>query len=255
MKKSILSFLIITFLMTIPISADIYMVNKQHTEGMAVMGRQQPDQDVIQKIWITKNKIKSESGEQTILILLDEKKICSITLNHEDKTYMELPMGFGNMMDKAMENQKGEDKEEMEQFMQMAKGMMKFEIKVTPTGETKKINNWQCKKYNQEVKMGMGPIVSEVWATEELEMDYEIYAKFSTAMMSMQPGFSDSFDNAMAALKKIKGVPVLTKTTMNMMGMQMKSSQELLEFKQGTAPKGTFDIPKGYKKTDMMGGH
>ncbi|MCK5032037.1 MAG: hypothetical protein KAS18_00350, partial [Calditrichia bacterium] len=117
------------------------------------------------------------------------------------------------MMDKAMENQKGEDKEEMEQFMQMAKGMMKFEIKVTPTGETKKINNWQCKKYNQEVKMGMGPIVSEVWATEELEMDYEIYAKFSTAMMSMQPGFSDSFDSAMAELKKIKGVPVLTKTT------------------------------------------
>ncbi len=253
MKKSILSFLIITFLMTIPISADIYMVNKQHTEGMAVMGRQQPDQDVIQKIWITKNKIKSESGEQTILILLDEKKI--ITLNHEDKTYTELPMGFGNMMDKAMENQTGEDKDEMDQFMQMAKGMMKFEIKVTPSGETKKINNWQCKKYNQEVKMGMGPIVSEVWATEELEMDYEIYAKFSTAMMSMQPGFSDSFDSAMAELKKIKGVPVLTKTTMNMMGMQMKSSQELLEFKQGTAPKGTFDIPKGYKKADMMGGH
>ena len=56
-------------------------------------------------------------------------------------------------------------------------------------------------------------------------------------------------------MKKIKGVPVFTETTMNMMGMQMKSTQELLEFKQGTAPKGTFGIPKGYKKTDMMQGH
>ena len=253
MKKSIFSLVIIIFIMTIPIQADIYMVNKQHTDGMAVMGKQQPDQDIIQKVWITKNKIKSESEDQTIFILMDEKKI--IALNHEDKTYTELPMGFSNMMGKAMENQKDEDKEEMEQFMQMAKGMMKFEIKVTPTSETKKINKWQCKKYNQEVKIGMGPINSEVWATEELEMDYEVYAQFSTAMMSMQPGFSDSFENAMTELKKIKGVPVFTETIMNMMGMQMKTTQELLEFKEANAPKGTFDIPKGYKKTEMMGGH
>jgi len=129
---------------------------------------------------------------------------------------------------------------------------MKFEITVTPTGDTKKINKWQCKKYNQEVKMGMGPMVSEVWATEELEMDYELYAKFSTAMMAMQPGFSDSFEKAMKELQKIKGVPVFTETTVNMMGMQMKTTQELLEFKKGKAPKGTFDIPKGYKKTDMI---
>jgi mannose/fructose/N-acetylgalactosamine-specific phosphotransferase system component IIB len=253
MKKNILGFLIIVFLIAIPIKADIYLVNKQHTEGMAVMGKQQADQDVIQKVWITKDKIKSESEDQTIFILMNEKKI--IALNHENKTYTELPIGLGNMMDKAMENQKDVDKEEMEQFMQMAKGMMKFEIKVTPTSETKKINKWQCKKYNQEVKMGMGPINSEVWATEELEMDYEVYAQFSTAMMSMQPGFSDSFDKAMTELKKIKGVPVFTETTMNMMGMQMKTTQELLEFKRTTAPKGTFDIPKGYKKTDMMGGN
>lgn len=253
MKKLLFFVLIFSLVMTLPIYSDIYMVNKQHTEGMAVMGKKQPDQDVVQKVWITKNKIKSESNDQTIFILLDEKKM--IALNHEEKTYTELPMGFGNMMDKAMENQSGEEKQEMEQFMQMAKGMMKFEITVTPTNETKKVNKWNCKKYKQEVKMGMGPLVSEVWATEELEMDYEVYAKFSTAMMAMQPGFSDSFDKAMNELKKIKGVPVFTETTMNMMGMQMKSTQELLEFKQGKAPKGTFDIPKGYRKTEMMQRH
>jgi hypothetical protein len=252
MKKCIFRILIIAFLMTIPIQADIYMVNKQHTEGMVVMGNQQQDHDVIQKTWITDNKIKNETEEQTIFIFLDEKKI--LILNHEDKTYTEMPLGIENIMDKAKENQIGEDKQKMEEYMQVAKGMMKFEITVTPTGEKKEINKWQCKKYNQEVKMGMGPLVSEVWATEELEMDYEIYAKFSTAMMSMQPGFSDSFDKAMEELKKIKGVPVFTKTSMNMMGMQMNSTKELLEFKQAKAPKGTFDIPIDYIKTEMMDG-
>jgi hypothetical protein len=253
MRKSILSVLIITFFFTVPIYADIYMVNKTHTDGMAVMGQEQPAQDEIQKVWITKNKIKSTTGDKAVFMLLDESKM--IILNHEDKTYIEMPMGAGNMMDKAMEGKSSEEKKEMEGFMQMAKGMMKFEIIVTPTSETKKINKWDCKKYKQEVKMGMGPIVSEVWATEELEMDYELFAKFSTAMMAMQPGFSDSFDKAMNELKKIKGIPVFTKTTMNMMGMQMNSTQELIEFKKGVAPKGTFDIPKGYKKSDSPFGH
>ena len=253
MKKNILSILMVTILFTVPMFADIYMVNKTHTDGMAVMGQQQPAEDVVQKVWITKNKIKSESNDQTVFIFLDESKM--IVLNHEDKTYMEMPMGAGNMMDKAMEDKSAEEKEEMQGLMQMAKGMMKFEITVTPTSESKKINKWNCKKYNQEVKMGMGPINSEVWATEELEMDYDVYAKFSTAMMAMQPGFSDSFDKAMIELKKIKGVPVFTKTTMNMMGMQMNSTQELLEFKTVTAPKGTFDIPKGYKKSETRFGH
>ncbi len=248
MKNVILSIFLIAFLFAVPMYGDIYMVNKTHTAGMEVMGQKQPAEDAIQKVWITKNKIKSESNDKSVIMFLDKSKM--IVLNHEDKTYIEMPMGVGNMMEKAIEGKSAEEKQEMQGFMQMAKGMMKFEIKVTATDDSKKINKWNCKKYNQEVKMGMGPIKSEVWATEELEMDYDVFAKFNTAMMAMQPGFSDSFDKAMNELKKIKGIPVLTKTTINMMGMQMKSTQELLEFKNGTAPKGTFDIPKGYKKSD-----
>jgi len=252
MKKGILSILVLILVFALQIQADVYMKYKDHTDGMAVMGQQQPAKDIIQKVWITKNKIKSESEDRTVFILLDEDKI--IMLNHKEKTYSEIPMGGGNMMDKAMEGKSAEDMKKMQSMMQM-QGMMKVEITVTPTSETKKINKWNCKKYKQEVKMGMGPIKSDVWATEELKMDYELYAQFSSAMMAMNPGFSDSFDKAIKEMKKIKGIPVLTETVMNIMGMQMKSSQELLEFKEGSAPKGTFDIPKGYTKTDMMQGH
>ena len=253
MKNCILGIVIFLFIFAIQIQADVYMKYKQHTDGMAVMGQQQPAKDIIQKVWITKNKIKSESDDQTVFVFSDEKKM--IVLNHKEKTYSEMPMGAGKIMDKAMEGKSAQEKQEMQGVMQSMKGMMNFEITVPPTGETKKINQWNCKKYNQEVKMVMGPISSDIWATEELKMDYELYAQFSTAMMSMNPGFSDSFDKAIKEMKKIKGIPVLTETVMNMMGMQMKSSQELLEFKEEAAPKGTFDIPKGYKKVDMMQGY
>ena len=248
MRNQILSFLLLFLLFTLPMNADIYMETKTHTDGMAVMGQQQQPQDEIQKVWITKDKIRSESRDETVIVLLKDKKM--IVLNHEEKSYMEMPMGKEDIMEKAMQGKSEEERKEMEGFMQMAKGMTKFEITVTPTTETKKINKWNCKKYNQVVKMGMGPINSEVWATEDLEMDYELFAQYSTAMMAMKPGFSESFDKAVNELKKIKGVPVLTKTTMNMMGMQMNTTQELIEFKKTAAPAGTFEIPKGYTKSE-----
>lgn len=253
MKLSIIFTMVLILLTSISLQADIFMKQKHHTDGMKMMGQQQPDQDKIQEIWISKDKISSKSEDQRVVINLKTGKMT--VFNDKEKTYFEMGMSFDDTMAESIEREEGPDKAEMEEFMKMAQGMMKFEITVNPTNEYKKINKWNCKKYDQEVKMGMGPITSEVWATEELEMDYSLYAKFSTAMMAMQPGFKDSFEKAMKELRKIKGVPVLTNTVMKMMGMEIRSSQELLEFKKGTAPKGTFDEnPANYTKTSMMGG-
>jgi len=34
---------------------------------------------------------------------------------------------------------------------------------------------------------------------------------------------------------------------------EYKESTEVLAFQQGSVPKGTFDLPKGYSETSMMG--
>jgi len=246
MQKLLFFLLPFIFLFSLTAQADIFMKQKHHTDGMTIMGQTQPAKDTIQKIWITEDKISNESEEQTVLMFFDKKMMYII--NHAQKTYMEMPLDFNA----AMSQSGKEDGEKKPNFMNMAQGM-KFEVTVTPTNETKKINKWNCRKYNQKLSIGMGPVVSEIWASEELKMDYNVYAKFSSAMMTTMPGFSGSMEKAIDEFKKIKGVPVLTTTTMNMMGMEMKSSQELLEFKDETAPKSVFDIPKGYKKTEMMG--
>jgi len=54
-------------------------------------------------------------------------------------------------------------------------------------------------------------------------------------------------------MKKVRGVPVLTVTNMTMMkNVTIKSSRELLEIREGTAPAGTFEIPAGYTKRASM---
>jgi len=56
-------------------------------------------------------------------------------------------------------------------------------------------------------------------------------------------------------MKKIRGVPVLTTTTTTMMkDVTMKSSRELLEIKEDTAPAGTFDVLPIHE-TDHAGRH
>lgn len=236
------------------LQADIFMKQKSHTDGFQMMGQSQPAKDEIQNIWITSEKIRSDGENQSFIMRLDQKKM--YMLNHKEKTYVEMPLNFGKMVDSKMqEAMEGEDMstEEKEKMMQMMQGMTQMKVTVTPTGETKKIGDWNCQKYIQSMQTMMGPATSEIWATEDLKMDYEVYSKFMAAMGGGPGGmFGDFMTDMIKEMEKIKGVPVLTIGTMNMMGASVKTTQELLEFKEDTAPSGIFNLPSGYKKTEEM---
>jgi len=241
-------------IITSSLQADIFMKQKSHTDGFQMMGQSQPAKEEIQNIWITSEKIRSDGETQSFIMRLDQNKM--YMLNHQEKTYVEMPLNFGKMMDSKMqEAMEGDDMsaQDKEKMMQMMQGMTQMKVTVTPAGETKKIGDWNCQKYIQSMQTMMGPATSEIWATEDLEMDYEVYSKFMAAMGGGPGGMFGDFMTDMAEeMKKIKGVPVLTISTMNVMGSSVKSTQELIEYKQGSAPAGIFDLPKGYKKTEEM---
>jgi len=157
-------------------------------------------------------------------------------------------MDFSKMMDKKSADMSAEDKEG---FKQMMGKMMQMDIKVTKTNEKKKIGKWNCQKYIQTMNLGVGKMTSEIWATEDIKIDMDLYTKFSAGMMAKMPGISQNMGKIMEELKKIKGVHVLTEQTMNMMGQDMKSSNQLLEFKNAKAPAKVFKLP-AYKKQDMF---
>lgn len=217
-------------------SADVFMKEKQHTDGMTIMGQAQPPQDKMSNVWISKDKMRMDHGEVSSIAQVVDEKVTIYHLNHANKTYTELVLGSNASQD-AVSAMAGEMK-----------------VKVTPTSETKKIGNWNCKKYLQEMDMGMMPIKSEIWASEDIKMPYaDFYEKLSAAMTAGQPGMGVSSKAMQEEMKKIKGVPVLTVTNMTMMkNVNVKSSRELLEIKEDTAPAGTFDIPAGYKRQVMM---
>ncbi len=224
--------------------ADQYIKQKQHTGPFQIMGRTEPAKDEINEIWISGRKARFDSPEDSTIVDMDKKTM--VTINHVDKTYSEAPLGqLAGMLGEASEAASGEENQQMQQaFQAMAAAMMKTETQVVDTGEKKKIKNWNCRKYQVTMKMGMGQVVSEIWATEDIKVDPELFTAMQSAMAANQPGMSQTTEE----LKKIKGFQVLSSSTTQTMGTSVQSSVEVLEVATKSAPADLFKIPTGYKK-------
>ena len=237
---------------TVQARADIYMKQKVHTDEFKMMGQTQPAKDEISVVWLGENKARMDQGAGTSSILLGDKKILYM-IDHNKKTYVEMPLDLDKMFDEAAaaggeeDPEMAEAKKKMPGFM---KGLMKgvlggMSAKVTETGETKKIGSWNCRKYLIEMDMGMaGKTNSEAWATEDLKINYSLYFTSANAMLASQPGF----DKIVKEMQKVKGVIVYQTAKVNVMGADMTSTTEVIECTDKSAPAGNYDIPAGYKK-------
>lgn len=237
-------------LVAAPARADFYMRQRIHTGAFSVMGQNQPEKDEVMVFWMGADKYRAdtESSDSSILLLPDKKIMYMI--DHAKKQYSEMPLDLGKMLGEAAGEEGGE--EAQAQAMAMMQGMMGgMKATVTETGETKKIGDWNCRKYLIEMEMGMmGKMNAETWATEELKIDYTKAFTMANAMMAGMPGF----EKMLAEMKKIKGVVVLQEAAMNVMGSEVKSTTELLEAGEKTAPAGHYDLPAGYKKVQGIMG-
>jgi hypothetical protein len=228
-------------LLTGSLSAGVYMKQKSHTDAMQIMGQTQPAKDTVQEIWITEQGFRSDNPEQSVVF--DQQKGTMTVLDHQQKTYFEIPLGQ-NMMPGMMEGNE-EGAAEMQQMMSQ---MMKMDVHVEPTGEVKTIHNWPCKKYIMKISMAMGTIENEIWASESVPVDPELVLQYSSAMFRMMPGMQESFTKLQEEMKKIKGAQVLAVSTNQIMGQTIKSTTELLEIKEAKAPADLLTIPSGYSK-------
>jgi hypothetical protein len=233
-------------LAALPVSADVMLKQRHHTDGFTVMGKAQPAKDFTGTLWISAEKARNNTGDQSVILLTAKNVV--IILDHVKKTAMEISLDAAGATGRA----DGSVPEGMPAGMQeMMQGMMKsMKFKVTETGETRTINGWLCRKYLQTVEGGMAPSESEVWASTDVKIDAKAFQKVSEAMMATQPGLANAMADIRKETAKIKGIAVLTVTTSTVMNQKMKSSVELLEVNNNaTAPAGTYQVPAGYRKT------
>jgi len=228
------------------VQADVYIKQKNHTDGFSVMGQSQPAKDDMFVTWMGQDRARLDSGKDTSIIIRLDKKMMYM-VNHAEMKYTEMPIGgkediFSHAM--AGAGLSSDEKAEAQKMMKGFSQMMKPNVSVTETGETQKIKNWNCKKFLMKMSMMGTTTTSEMWTTEDIKIDYELYRDLTFSIMGQVPGIEDM----MKEMKKAKGIVVMSTSSISMMGTNVKSSQELLEASQKSAPGGTYEVPSGYKK-------
>ncbi|SDB32142.1 Domain of unknown function [Desulfonatronum thiosulfatophilum] len=248
MRKA-MCLIVMVFLLSVATQswADDYLKIRHVNEAYEVMGQKQPATEEIVETWLSGNKARMNSGTSSSVILRGDKQVMYM-LDHDKRAYAEVPMDLSQAMTGMMGDQGGD--QQMAQMMaEMMGAMMKINASVRDTGATKTVNDWNCRVYELNMKMPMGNTVSEICATEDIDVDMSVYHKIGHAMMAGQQGF----DDLIKEMEKIKGVSVLTVSKATVMGATIVSREELLEHKKMTPPAGSFDIPEGYTRQDFMG--
>jgi hypothetical protein len=96
----------------------------------------------------------------------------------------------------------------------------------------------------------MGPSETELWATQDIKLDYDLLHRMAAASMMMMPGMRESKGAFTKEMKKIKGVTVYAVSTANMMNTQIRTTQELLDYSDKNADEGFYTVPEDYTKED-----
>jgi hypothetical protein len=234
-KKNISRFFILILVAAIScaVNADLYLKIKNQTDGFQIMGRTIPGNEKNMEIWFSPAFAHVNNGTDTA-ILIDLTKNLFYLVQNKAKSYSAIDM---NKLTEQMNNP------------QMAAMMQNMQLKATvnPTGETKKIKEWNCSKWIIEMQMPMGLVHSEAWVTKDLKVNLPAYLQAKNAMLATFPGFKSMLEE----LKKVAGVQVQSTSTTTMMGSTINSTEELLDIAEKPAPAGMFEIPKGFKKTEI----
>jgi hypothetical protein len=232
MKKILFSvFLVLAF--SVLLSADIYIKSNVHTDAFAMMGKDQPAKDEMTEQWIGNNQMANMTGDK--VMIMDMVKNVMFIVNPKEKSYVEttLPLDMTKLIPKDL-------------APMMA--MMKLTVKVTPNGQTQKINKWNCSGYDVDMSMSMMSMKMKVWATTDVPFDWKVFAKMYANIAKTQ--FMD--DNAVAEFMKINGFQVASEMTMNVMGANMKVTSQVSEITKKDAPAGVYTVPVGFTKKDNL---
>jgi len=253
MKARRMGFILGTLiLLALPVLANADTMLKQvaKTDAFEMMGQQMEATNDTSVTWIGKGRARTDLGDSASVIMLVDKNAMYM-INHMDKTYYEMPLdALGDISKMMGVDSTDEEAAAMAEAMKGMMAQMKITAKVEPTDETKKIKDWDTKKYIIDMNMGMMKMTTQIWATDEIKVDFDMFYKMTNAMMAQFPGFAE----AMEEMKKIKGVGVESDITIDMMGNEVKASNEMLEVKEGEPPAGTYQVPEGYTKLSGMPG-
>jgi len=223
-------------------AADSFFKQVTHTDAVDFMGETQPASDDTTVIWIGQDRSSSTSGDAASIICVPGENAL-YTLDHVRRQYSRMPLTFHGMRDEALSEQDDEAAQMAEAMQQRVEAMLgEARVSVTPTDQTRTIDSWQTRRYLVTLELALMKMDMDIWSTEDITTDLALYQAVATRMFGQTQGM----DMVQSEMAKVKGVPVLTRCTVEAFGVPLRSETRLIEYAEKEAPERIYDIPEDY---------
>ncbi|MDD2890500.1 MAG: DUF4412 domain-containing protein [bacterium] len=238
--------------------------------GVLMISQASPDiTDVTDiKMYLDKNCMRIDTkarGEEQSFIFRKDKETFWV-VNYKEKSFIEMTKKdlrvlkakmeeAIKVMEEQMKNLPPEQKEMLEKMMkgQMPGNTPKIVYKKISAGE--KVNKWVCNKYEGYIENNKE---EEIWTTdwEKLGLsvnDFKVMQDVSEFIGEFSKGLGASFYKVGIEENKQSyiGIPI---KTINYSGKEVVYTTELKEIQKQDLASSLFDVPAGFKKTEMPTG-
>ncbi len=211
----------------LPAQADTLLTVRSSIEGLKIA----PSQAEPIRIWIGGEKgdrLRRDEGDSSYVLRLDRGKL--YVINHAEKTYSEIAVPI--------------DAQKMG-----APPEMQVKAQVTATGETRKIKDWNVRRYRVDITNPAGlHLDTTVWASADVA-SHQALTRLAVSIAALQPGSADWS----VKLGQIEGFPVLQEADVTMGNSHFKTREELVSVETKDAPAGAYDPPAGYTAQPYTG--
>lgn len=186
-------------------------------------------------------------------MIIDLKAGTMTTVDHDKKTYYTVTQKdmdeFNAKMQERMNSPEG--KKGMQAMQGMAAGMA-GESSVKKTGVTRKVAGFSCEEW--EIVMNSMSTMKECVSGEVKypEHAYDAFKAFGEKMRGTSPfaPLAKSGEGLAEKMKAIKGFPVATAMTNDVMGQKTTMETEVIEISHASIPASTWEVPAGYAKVE-----
>ncbi len=217
-------------------SADTKIVQQSHQGSIAIMGQLQPATDTERVLWIGEQRLSMTEGDTSFIVQTDTNTLLVIDHVQQTVSRVALPVDFEELLPPGV----------LDQMMPM----LAFEVHVKPTDETKMVGPWKARRYDVTMDSQFSTVENTVWATQDVEVDWNHYRRLFHQIISLQPGSQQMIEK----LQAIDGLAVeeSSVTRMKMAGDAEITSRDItVSVETLDPPPGVYDPPAGYTEQEF----
>ncbi|MSR63076.1 MAG: hypothetical protein EXS08_11600 [Planctomycetes bacterium] len=230
----VLRSLALVVLLTGPaLCGDLVITKKKHVDAQETPNGLQPAKDTTEVLWLGAERMRVEEGDALTLVRLDLKKLYRIDAKAKSYSVVELPFDAKKYLP-----------EDMAPMLEQLSAQ--FQVTVTPTTETKKIQSWEATRHTMTMRVGgHGGAQQELWVVKGLGVE-----RAGSREMFAALGVGSPFEAVIAAaMAQLDGLAVLVERTRRALGGEVHSREEVVSIEEREPAAGFYELPAGLTET------